>query len=51
MLPRLRQMAINHRQDHLWKNLSDLELLQSAGLIGEDCEYPDTPGVYKLSSR
>ncbi|MCL1876065.1 MAG: putative DNA binding domain-containing protein [Synergistaceae bacterium] len=38
MLPLLRQMAINRFQAHPWKNLSDSELLQSAGLIGEDFE-------------
>lgn len=38
MLPRLRQMAINRYQSHPWKTLSDSELLQSAGLIGDDME-------------
>lgn len=38
ILPRLRQMAVNRYQDHPWKKLSYYELLQSAGLIGEDLE-------------
>ena len=38
MLPRLVQMAINRYQAHPWKGLADSELLQSAGLIGEDLE-------------
>ena len=38
MLPQLRQMAVNRYQAHPWKNLTDSELLQSAGLIGEDME-------------
>ncbi|MDR0307202.1 MAG: putative DNA binding domain-containing protein [Chitinispirillales bacterium] len=38
LIPRIRQMAMNRYQDHPWKNLSDSELLQSAGLIGEDME-------------
>jgi ATP-dependent DNA helicase RecG len=38
MLPRIRQMAVNKNQDHPWKTMSDSELLQSAGLIGEDAE-------------
>ena len=38
MLPHFRQMAINRFQKHPWKGLSDSELLQSAGLIGEDME-------------
>lgn len=36
LLPRIRQMAVNRYQDHPWKTMSDTELLQSAGLIGED---------------
>ena len=36
LLPRVRQTAINRFQEHPWKNMSDTELLQSAGLIGED---------------
>jgi ATP-dependent DNA helicase RecG len=38
MLPRIRQMAINKNKDHPWRNMTDEELLQSAGLIGEDAE-------------
>ena len=38
MIPRFRQMALNKNQNHPWKNMSDSELLQSAGLIGEDTE-------------
>jgi len=38
MLPRIRQMALNKDQDHPWKTMTDSELLQSAGLIGEDAE-------------
>lgn len=36
LLPRVRQRAINRFQDHEWKNMSDAELLRSAGLFGED---------------
>lgn len=36
LLPRIRQTAINRFQDHEWKNMSDVELLRSAGLFGED---------------
>ncbi|MCD8300237.1 MAG: putative DNA binding domain-containing protein [Clostridiales bacterium] len=37
MLPRLRQMAVNHAGgSHVWKDMSDDELLRSAGLIGTD---------------
>ena len=38
LLPRIRQMATNKNQDHPWKNMTDLDLLQSAGLIDEDVE-------------
>ncbi|MCL2499836.1 MAG: putative DNA binding domain-containing protein [Defluviitaleaceae bacterium] len=38
MLPRIRQMAVNKNLDHPWRNMTDAELLQSAGLIGEDAE-------------
>ena len=38
MLPRIRQMAVNKTQDHPWKNMTDSQLLQSAGLIGVDAE-------------
>jgi len=36
LLPRIRQMALNRDNDHPWKTMSNAELLQSAGLIGED---------------
>ena len=36
LLPRIRQMAVNRSPGHPWKNLSDAEFLQSAGLFGED---------------
>ncbi|MCL2082555.1 MAG: winged helix-turn-helix transcriptional regulator [Oscillospiraceae bacterium] len=36
LLPRVRQTAVNRYQEHPWKDMSDAELLQSAGLIGED---------------
>lgn len=38
MLPRIRQLAVNRFKDHPWKTMSDAELLQSAGLVGEDLE-------------
>lgn len=38
MLPNIRQMAQNRYKDHPWKKMTDSELLQSAGLIGEDME-------------
>jgi ATP-dependent DNA helicase RecG len=38
MLPRVKQMALNRYQAHPWKDLSDSQLLQSAGLIGKDWE-------------
>lgn len=38
LLPRIRQMAVNHYQDHPWKTMTDAQLMQSAGLIGEDLE-------------
>jgi predicted HTH transcriptional regulator len=38
ILPRIRQLAVNRYKDHPWRLLSDAELLQSAGLVGEDLE-------------
>lgn len=38
MLPRIRQLAANRYKDHPWRRMSDSELLQSAGLLGEDLE-------------
>ena len=35
-LQRIRQMAVNRYKSHPWKNLTDAELLQSAGLFGTD---------------
>lgn len=37
LFPKIRQMAINHAGgNHPWKNMSDQELLKSAGLYGVD---------------
>ncbi len=36
MLPRIRQMALNKYPLHAWKELSDLDLLKSAGLYARD---------------
>ena len=36
LLPRIRRMAVNRMKGHPWENMSDAELLKSAGLIGED---------------
>ena len=38
LLPRIRQMAVNRNKDHPWKDMTDSELLQSAGLVSEDAE-------------
>jgi ATP-dependent DNA helicase RecG len=38
LLPRLRKLAVNRTPDHPWQNYNDSELLQSAGLYGEDIE-------------
>jgi ATP-dependent DNA helicase RecG len=38
LLPRVRQMAVNRHLGHSLENMSDIELLQSAGLVGEDKE-------------
>jgi len=38
LLPRIKQMAVNYNKDHPWKNMTDIELLHNAGLIGEDLE-------------
>jgi ATP-dependent DNA helicase RecG len=38
LLPRIRRLATNRYTDHPWKAMSDAELLQSAGLVGEDLE-------------
>jgi len=36
LIPRVRQTAVNRFQNHPWGNMTDPELLQSAGLISED---------------
>jgi len=41
MLPRIRQMAVNRYKNHPWKNMSDSELLKSAGLCGENIATGD----------
>jgi len=36
MMPRVRQLAISHHPKHPWENMSDMEILKSAGLYDED---------------
>lgn len=36
LLPLCRRRAVNKRQDHPWKDMTDEALLKSAGLFGED---------------
>lgn len=36
LIPKIRQMAVNKDKEHPWKNMSDMELLKSAGLYEED---------------
>lgn len=36
LIGKARQMAVNKYKDHPWKNLSDIELLKSAGLYEKD---------------
>ena len=36
LLQRVRNMAINRRPDHPWKDMSDMELLRNAGLYEEN---------------
>ena len=38
VLPRLRQMAVSRAPKHEWQNMSDSEIIQSAGLVSEDPE-------------
>ncbi len=38
MLPRIRQLAINKNPNHVWKDMSDMEVLRSAGLYEKDLE-------------
>ena len=35
---RIRQLAVNKQHDHPWKNMTDSEIIKSAGLISEDAE-------------
>ncbi|MDD3138910.1 MAG: putative DNA binding domain-containing protein [Lachnospiraceae bacterium] len=43
LLPRIRQMAVNHAGgSHSWENMSDEELLRSAGLYGTDVATGET---------
>ncbi|MCL2630388.1 MAG: putative DNA binding domain-containing protein [Firmicutes bacterium] len=42
LFPRIKQMAINRVSNHPWANLSDKEIIQSAGLIGTDAETGKT---------
>lgn len=36
LIAKARQMAVNKYREHLWKNLTDMELLKSAGLYEKD---------------
>ncbi|MBD5544919.1 MAG: DeoR family transcriptional regulator [Lachnospiraceae bacterium] len=38
LIGRARQMAVNKNKDHPWKNMTDMELLKSAGLYEKDRE-------------
>jgi len=53
MLPRIRQLAINRYQKHPWKDLSDMAILQSAGLYAKDLETGQalTPGNIEPDSK
>jgi ATP-dependent DNA helicase RecG len=42
LMPKVRRLVQNHREDHPWMNLSDMEILQSAGLYQEDLETGKT---------
>jgi len=42
LFPRIKQMAINRNATHPWANMSDKEIIQSAGLIGTDAENGKT---------
>lgn len=42
LMPKVRRLVQNHREDHPWINLSDMEILQSAGLYQEDLETGKT---------
>lgn len=39
LIGKARQMAVNKYKDHPWKNLSDIELLKSAGLYEKDYQH------------
>lgn len=32
LMPRVRQMALSHYPEHPWENMSDMDILKSAGL-------------------
>lgn len=36
LMPRIRNMAISHHPKHPWENMTDMEILKSAGLYEED---------------
>ena len=36
LMPKVRIMAANNRKDHPWKNMTDMQILKSAGLYEED---------------
>ena len=38
LIERARRMAVYKNENHPWKNLSDMELLRSARLFGEDLD-------------
>jgi ATP-dependent DNA helicase RecG len=44
LLPRVRQLAISENKDHPWKDLSDMDLLRSAGLYEDDDPIHGKPG-------
>jgi len=35
-MPRIRNMAVSNHPNHPWKNMTDTEILKSAGLYEED---------------
>ena len=42
LMPRVRQMAVNYHPGHPWGNMSDMEILKSAGLYQDDREVGKT---------
>jgi ATP-dependent DNA helicase RecG len=42
LMPRVRQLAVNHQKDHPWEKMSDGEILKSAGLYKNDPEFGKT---------